>query len=323
MIPKEAEIGDGGMEISQYYLSTLDEEYELRLRKINIGDTNEHTATVKSGTGAKRLEIETMVSAETYATWHEHKKSEELTKLRQVIITIGGEWAVDSYLDGSGVKILEAEGEAVVQPADWREVTDEAEYKNSRLAKTLAQPEAKLRFDPQELAARTIELQRKFKRPIIIAVAGGPGSGKTTLARQIQTEIGVAATVMHQDDYYRGATRLIRMHGSDYIPNWDLPIAYDMPKLASDLSRLQSGEDIRTWQYDMSCPEPSTHPVDIDPTKTPIIILEGIHAIHDSLRGWLDMELYLDVPMATRIGRRLVRDVARVADLRPTRICAT
>ena len=143
--------------------------------------------------------------------------------------------------------------------------------------------------------------------PILIGIAGGTGSGKTTIAERIVEAMGKEhAVVIPQDAYYRDRSPL-SVADREKI-NYDHPSAFDEPLLIAHLRQLRSGRPIPRLSYDYA-----THiRVDTGEIIQPksILVLEGIMALHDrALRALMDLKVYVDADPDVRFIRRLKRDL--------------
>ena len=143
--------------------------------------------------------------------------------------------------------------------------------------------------------------------PLIIGVAGGSGSGKTTIARAVVDEIGEEnAEIIDLDSYYRDLGHLpmearLKM-------NFDHPDAFEMGLLATHLERLVAGESIEVPIYDFAAYTRSDETVTVEPV--PVIIIEGILVLYDAaLRDLMDLKIYVDTDADIRLLRRLERDM--------------
>ena len=145
-----------------------------------------------------------------------------------------------------------------------------------------------------------------MKRAFIIGIAGGTGSGKTTLADNIVKHFGKNITLLCHDDYYKAHDDL--PYSKREKLNYDHPDAFDSELLISHLEALRRGESIECPIYDYTIHNRSDRTKTIHPT--PVILLEGI-LIFDSaeLRSLFDMKIFVDTDADVRILRRIVRDV--------------
>ncbi|MBA3533170.1 MAG: uridine kinase [Ardenticatenales bacterium] len=143
--------------------------------------------------------------------------------------------------------------------------------------------------------------------PVIIGVAGGTGSGKTTVSRHIREQVGYEriAYVQH-DDYYKDASHL-PMEERVKI-NYDHPDSLETPLLVEHLHRLQAGQPIAVPSYDFTTDTrlATTHTV----YPRPVILVEGILIFVESeLREMFDVKIFVDTESDIRFIRRLKRDM--------------
>ena len=144
-------------------------------------------------------------------------------------------------------------------------------------------------------------------RPLIIGLAGGTGSGKTTIAGEIlKAATDELAVLIPQDAYYRSQPDLPFEQRA--LINYDEPAAFDTPFLQSHLRALASGEDVRRPVYDFGAHLRSEETVLV--ASRPVIVLEGILTLHEpGLRELMDVKVFVDAPADERFIRRLERDV--------------
>ncbi|MGQ9489407.1 MAG: uridine kinase [Anaerolineae bacterium] len=144
-------------------------------------------------------------------------------------------------------------------------------------------------------------------KPITIGVAGGTGSGKTTIALKILERVGFdrVAYVPH-DAYYRDASHLPPAERARL--NYDHPDALDNELLISHLRQLQAGKAVEIPVYDFvtHTRRPETRHVE----PQPVILVEGILIFADKrLRDMMDVKIYVDTDADLRFIRRLKRDI--------------
>lgn len=144
-------------------------------------------------------------------------------------------------------------------------------------------------------------------KPITIGVAGGTGSGKTTIALKILERVGFdrVAYVPH-DAYYRDASYLPPAERARL--NYDHPDALDNDLLISHLRQLQAGKAVEIPVYDFvtHTRRPETRHVE----PQPVIMVEGILIFADKrLRDLMDVKIYVDTDADLRFIRRLKRDM--------------
>ena len=145
-------------------------------------------------------------------------------------------------------------------------------------------------------------------KPFVIGVAGGSGSGKSTVTRQVLASIGpqMAAVVM-QDDYYRDQTHL--SPGERREENYDHPDAFDWPLLVQHVRALRRGEAIDMPVYDFAEYNRSSKTITVQPA--PVIVIEGLFALYDAkLRDMMSLKVYVDTASDVRFIRRLQRDIS-------------
>jgi len=155
---------------------------------------------------------------------------------------------------------------------------------------------------------KTLSLrQENFKTMIIIGIAGGSGSGKTTVVKRIAKVLPPrCAAVIPLDSYYNDTTDLTDEERRQI--NFDHPDAFDWKLLTEQINRLKHGKAIEqpTYSYVLSNRLPET--IHVDPK--PVIILEGIMTLHyKKLRDMMDLKIYVDTDSDVRLIRNIRRDV--------------
>jgi uridine kinase len=143
--------------------------------------------------------------------------------------------------------------------------------------------------------------------PLMVGIAGGSSSGKTTVAQKLKSALAEYRVAMiDQDAYYRDLSHLTLVQRREV--NFDHPDAFDTDLLLEDLGALKSGKCIQKPVYNFvtSTREPAT--ILVEPSD--LILLEGILVLQiDSVREQLDVRLFVDTEDDIRIIRRLTRDV--------------
>ncbi|MBI4652447.1 uridine kinase [Candidatus Desantisbacteria bacterium] len=142
---------------------------------------------------------------------------------------------------------------------------------------------------------------------ILIGIAGGTASGKTTLAMDIYNKLGESrVTVIKQDDYYKDRS-MLSVEKIEKI-NFDAPKSFDTHLLIKHLKLLLDGKTIEKPIYCYQIHGRNDKTEKISPKE--IIILEGILVLADSaLCNLMDIKIYVDTPDDIRFIRRLVRDI--------------
>lgn len=141
---------------------------------------------------------------------------------------------------------------------------------------------------------------------LIIGIAGGTGSGKTTLAKNIIEHFGDRISILRHDDYYKAHDDMTYEERSRL--NYDHPDAFDTPLLADHLMRLRRGEDVDSPIYDYTVHNRSSEVRRVK--ASPVVLLEGILIFADeAITSQLDLKIFVDTDADVRILRRIVRDV--------------
>lgn len=145
------------------------------------------------------------------------------------------------------------------------------------------------------------------RRPYLVGIVGGTGSGKTTVAERVREALPNGAVAMlQQDAYYRHRPEL-SPEERDQL-NFDHPDALDNELLCHHLSELRRGNAIDAPQYDFSTHLRRQETRRIEPA--PVIVVEGILLFVDAeLRSCFDAKIYVDTDPDIRILRRIERDI--------------
>lgn len=140
---------------------------------------------------------------------------------------------------------------------------------------------------------------------ILIGIAGGTGSGKTTLTKHLKKRFGDDITVIGHDSYYK---RQDRPFEERCRQNYDHPDAFDTDLLVEHLKALKRGESIQCPVYSYVEHNRTDQTVEIKPTK--VILVEGILIFaSQELRDMLDIKIFVETDADVRILRRCLRDV--------------
>jgi len=147
----------------------------------------------------------------------------------------------------------------------------------------------------------------KMSRPILIGIAGGTGSGKSTVANEIFYSLpGESIAVIEQDSYYKDQSHLTLEERKKI--NYDHPDAFDTELLVKHLKMLLNGEAIEKPMYDFEVHNRKKETIRVEPKD--IIILEGILILSEpEIRNLLDIKIFVDTDADVRIIRRIQRDI--------------
>lgn len=143
-------------------------------------------------------------------------------------------------------------------------------------------------------------------KPIVIGVAGGSGSGKTTVAKEIYRQFAdQSILIIEQDSYYRDQAD--KTMDERLQTNYDHPLAFDNELLIQQINELLEYKSIEKPVYDYTAHTRSDKIIPVEPKD--VIILEGILILEDDrLRDLMDIKLFVDTDADVRIIRRMVRD---------------
>lgn len=147
-----------------------------------------------------------------------------------------------------------------------------------------------------------------MRRSVIIGIAGGSASGKTSIAKRLKKSFEETNSILiiRQDDYYKDQSDM-KME-ERVKTNYDHPFAFDNDLLAQHLYRLIKGENVEKPTYDFVNHTRSEISEIIHPSD--VIVLEGLFVLEDEhIRNLLDIKIFVDTPADVRFIRRLVRDV--------------
>ena len=145
-------------------------------------------------------------------------------------------------------------------------------------------------------------------KPVVLGVAGGSGSGKTTVAQAVLDAVGRhRIAFLAQDSYYRD--RLWASSDEPLHYNFDHPNALDHDLLVAHMKNLRAGEGANVPVYDFVTHRRREETVRVEPRA--VILLEGILLFVDpKLRALLDFKIFVDTDSDIRLIRRLRRDIA-------------
>lgn len=147
-----------------------------------------------------------------------------------------------------------------------------------------------------------------MKKPLIIGIAGGSASGKSSISAQLKEryEQSGSVVIIRQDDYYKDQSE--KTMEERVKTNYDHPFAFDNDLLVENLQSLLKGEEIKKPIYDFVNHTRSSKTEVVKPID--VIVLEGLFILEEEkLRSLCDMKLFVDTDADVRFIRRLIRDV--------------
>ena len=141
---------------------------------------------------------------------------------------------------------------------------------------------------------------------LVIGIAGGTGSGKTTLMSNLIKEFAEDVTILSHDNYYKRHDDLT--YEQRCLLNYDEPAALETDLMAAHLEQLRQGNAIDCPVYDFTQHNRSNDTIHLVPKK--VIIVEGILIFENKeLRDLMDIRIFVDTDSDVRLCRRIVRDV--------------
>lgn len=144
-------------------------------------------------------------------------------------------------------------------------------------------------------------------KPIVIGIAGGTGSGKTSVTKAIYDQFkGHSILMIQQDSYYKDQTHLPMEERLK--TNYDHPLAFDNDLFIEHINHLLQYKAIEKPVYDYTVHTRSSETIPVEPKE--VIILEGILVLEDErLRDLMDIKIFVDTDADLRILRRIQRDI--------------
>ena len=142
--------------------------------------------------------------------------------------------------------------------------------------------------------------------PLVLGIAGGTASGKTTVARKIHEAFASRVAFIDQDSYYRPLDHLSLEERREV--NFDHPDAFDSELLVAHVKALKAGKSVEKPVYDFVTSTRQANTLSVN--SADLILIEGILVLHmDALRTEMDVRIFVETEDDVRIIRRLTRDI--------------
>lgn len=148
----------------------------------------------------------------------------------------------------------------------------------------------------------------KLSKPILIGIAGGTASGKTSIAQILKDDFKdtQSVTIVKEDDYYKDQSNMT--YEERCKTNYDHPLAFDFDLMTEQLKELLCGNTIQKPTYDYTVHNRSDVIETVEPSD--VIILEGLFALYNpEIRELEDIKVFIDTDADKRFIRRLKRDI--------------
>ncbi|MGN5245320.1 uridine kinase [Lactiplantibacillus plantarum] len=149
--------------------------------------------------------------------------------------------------------------------------------------------------------------ENKHRRPVVIGVTGGSGSGKTTVSNAIYNQLsGQSLLILQQDSYYNNQSEMTM--AERHAVNYDHPLAFDTDLMIKQIKQLLAYQPIEKPVYDYEQYTRSDKTIHQEPRD--VIIVEGVLILDDQrLRDLMDIKVFVDTDDDIRIIRRIQRDI--------------
>ena len=141
---------------------------------------------------------------------------------------------------------------------------------------------------------------------MVIGIAGGTGSGKTTITKKIRQNFGDDVSVIYHDNYYKAHHEMSYEERTKL--NYDHPDSFDTELFLEDIKKLKAGKSVECPVYDYSIHDRTDKTVTVKPAR--VVVVEGILIFQSiELCNEMDIKIFVDTDADVRILRRIVRDV--------------
>ena len=146
-----------------------------------------------------------------------------------------------------------------------------------------------------------------MKDILVVGIAGGSASGKTTVVNKVKGFFGDNITVIGHDNYYKAHDDMTYEERTHL--NYDHPNAFDTERMIQDVEMLKRGQTVEIPVYDYGVHNRSKETQTVKPQR--VVVLEGILLLYDArLRDLMDVKIFVDAPADERLVRRIKRDMA-------------
>lgn len=153
-----------------------------------------------------------------------------------------------------------------------------------------------------------VEPETPLMKPLIIGIAGGTGSGKSTVARKVAEALPESSVAFLEMDAYYRDFRHLTLQQLHHV-NWDHPDAFDVELLTTHLEALTRGEAVDMPVYEFATHSRSTRTKHIEPAD--VVVIDGILLLSDpNVRALCDVKVFVDADPDIRLIRRIRRDTA-------------
>ena len=145
-----------------------------------------------------------------------------------------------------------------------------------------------------------------MKKPYVIGIIGGSGSGKTFFLKHLQSSFSAQQLcLISQDNYYRSRDQ--QPLDKNGVSNFDLPESIDHELLTSDLKMLIDGKPVKKQEYTFNNPAVSSGWLEFNPA--PVIVVEGLFVQYfPEVKALLDLSVFIEAKDHIKLGRRIRRD---------------